>query len=77
MKQRPMLMRARLEPLLRDDQPISPLFARFAIEQTAADGGPVGSPLHLAMRYVEALRAGRLDLNADDMLRASGIAAFE
>jgi hypothetical protein len=29
------------------------------------------------MRYVEALRAGRLDLNADDMLRASRIAAFE
>ena len=34
-------------------------------------------PLHLAMRYVEALRAARLDLSADDMLRASGIAAFQ
>ena len=68
---------ARLEPLLRDDQPTSPLFARFAIEQAAADDAAVGSPLHLAMRYVEALRAARLDLSADDMLRASGIAAFE
>jgi hypothetical protein len=67
---------ARLEPLLHDDQPTSPLFARFAIEQTATDDAPAGTPLHLAMRYVEALRAGRLDLSADDMLRASGIAAL-
>jgi hypothetical protein len=64
---------ARLEPLL----PPSPLFARFAIEQAVTHDAPAGSPLHLAMRYVEALRAAKLDLSRDDMLRASGIAAFE
>jgi hypothetical protein len=68
---------ARLEPLLHDDQPTSPLFARFAIEQAATHDAPAGTPLQLAMRYVEALRVAKLDLSQDDMLRASGIAAFE
>jgi NAD(P)-dependent dehydrogenase (short-subunit alcohol dehydrogenase family) len=67
---------ARLEPLL-GDRPLSPLFARFAIEQTGSDHAPARTPLNLVIDYVEALREQRLDLNRDSMLRASTIAALE
>src|SRR5262249_55205489 len=35
------------------------------------------STLDLVLQYVEALRVGRLDLSAEDMLRAAAIAATE
>ncbi len=67
----------RIAPLIADKQSISPLFLRFAVEQALT--GPVASTstLDLVLQYVEALRAGKLDLCADDMLRAASIAARE
>jgi hypothetical protein len=66
-----------IAPLVTASRSVSPLFVRFAIEQALA--GQVGSTstLDLVLRYVEALRAGRLDSNADEMLRAASIAATE
>jgi hypothetical protein len=56
---------------------LSPLFVRFAIEQALAGQVTSTTTLDLILHYVEELRAGRLDLNADDMLRAASIAATE
>jgi hypothetical protein len=50
---------------------------RFAIEQAMTGQVTSTSTLDLVLRYVEALRAGKLDLNTDDMLRAASIAATE
>jgi len=56
---------------------MSPLFLRFAIEQ-AADGKVTStSTLDLVLQYVEALRAGKLDISAEDMLRSASITATE
>jgi hypothetical protein len=67
----------RINPLIRNKRSLSPLFLRFAIEQALK--GPVTSTntLDLVMQYVEALRARKLDLSADDMLRAASIVARE
>ena len=66
-----------LQPLLREKQSLSPLFLRFAIEQALAGAVMSTSMLDLVLRYVEALRASKVDLSADDMLRAASIAARE
>jgi hypothetical protein len=50
---------------------------RFAIEQALAGQATSTGTLDLVLKYVEALRVGRLDLNADDMLRAASMAATE
>jgi hypothetical protein len=65
------------EHLIDAHASVSPLFLRFAIEQALM--GELGSTrtLDLVLQYVEALRAGKLDINADDMLRAASIAATE
>ena len=55
----------------------SPLLLRFSIEQALVGEVSSTSTLDLVLQYVEALRAGRLDLSADDMLRAASIAATE
>jgi WD40 repeat protein len=67
----------RLAPLIAQRKFVSPLFLRFAIEQAAAGEPLTPGALDLVLRHVEALRAGRLDLGADDMLRAASIAATE
>jgi hypothetical protein len=66
-----------IAPLVAASQSISPLFVRFAIEQALAGQVTSTSTLDLVPQYVEALRADRVDLNADDMLRAASIAATE
>jgi hypothetical protein len=57
----------RVAPLIDAHASVSPLFLRFAIEHALA--GELGSTrtLDLVLHYVEALREGRLDLNADDI----------
>jgi hypothetical protein len=67
----------RIDPLVTDERLLSPLFLRFAIERALE--GPVTSTntLDLILQYVEALRAGKLDLSADDMLRSATIVAKE
>jgi WD40 repeat protein len=67
----------RIRPLIGDRSSLSPLFLRFAIEQALAGAATSTSTLDLILQYVEALRAHKLDLNADDMLRAASIAARE
>jgi WD40 repeat protein len=67
----------RIKPLITDKRSLSPLFLRFAIEQALAGTATSTSTLDLVLQYVEALRAGKLDLSADDMLRAASIAARE
>jgi hypothetical protein len=66
-----------ITPLIAASRSLSPLFVRFAIEQVLAGQMASTNTLALVLQYVEALRAGRLDLNADDMLRAASIAATE
>lgn len=67
----------RLAPLVNKPPMPSPLFLRFAIEQTLE--GTLGSTekLDLVLHSVEALRAGKVDLNHDDMARAAAITAVE
>lgn len=67
----------RIAPLVNAPPMPSPLFLRFAIEQALE--GALGSTekLDLVLHYVEALRAGRVDLNPDDMARAAAITAVE
>ena len=67
----------RIKPLISDKRSLSPLFLRFAIEQALAGAVTSTSTLDLVLQYVEALRAGKLDLSSDDMLRAASIAAKE
>jgi hypothetical protein len=64
-------------PLVDAHVSVSPLFLRFAIEQALVGELGSTSTLDLVLQYVEALRAGKVDLNADDMLRAASIAATE
>jgi len=66
-----------IAPLVAASRSLSPLFVRFAIEQALAGQVTSTSTLDLVLQYVEALRAGRLNLNADDTLRAASIAATE
>jgi hypothetical protein len=66
-----------IAPLTAKAQLLSPLFIRFAIEQALAGQVTPSSTLDLVLQYVEALRAGRLDVNADDMLRAASVTAME
>ncbi|MGH6924086.1 MAG: hypothetical protein ACRED5_10135, partial [Propylenella sp.] len=70
-------VRRRIEPLIVSDKPISPLFVRFAIEQAMVGDVASTSALGLVLQYVEALRAGKVDLGADDMRRSASIAAVE
>jgi len=67
----------RIAPLVNEPTMPSPLFLRFAIEQALE--GRLGSTekLDLVLHHVEALRAGRVDLSADDMARAAWITAVE
>jgi WD40 repeat protein len=67
----------RIAPLIAEDPLPSPLFLRFAIEQAAA--GPLAATgrLDLVLDYLEALRAGRVDLNRSDLVRAGSVAALE
>ncbi|WP_170764880.1 hypothetical protein [Ruegeria lacuscaerulensis] len=55
----------------------NPLFLRFAVEQ--AMKGELGSTkqVDLVLRYVEAARIDRVDVNGDDFLRAASHAAVE
>src|SRR5260370_40383479 len=71
---RPMVLK-QIAPLIT--RSVSPLLLRFAIEQALVGEVSSTSTLDLVVQYVEALRAGRLDLSADDMLRAASIAATE
>jgi hypothetical protein len=66
-----------IAPLITANRLVSPLFLRFAIEQALVGQVTSTSTLDLVVQYVEALRAGRLDLSADDMLRAASVAATE
>jgi hypothetical protein len=56
---------------------MSPLFVRFAIEQALEGEVASTSALDLVLQYVEALRAGKVNLSADDMIRAAASAARE
>lgn len=67
----------RITSLVAGRREISPLFLRFAIEQAVGDELTSTNTLDLVFQYVEALRSGRVDLSADDMLRAASIAATE
>ena len=67
----------RIKPLITGKRLLSPLFLRFAIEQALAGTVTSTSTLDLVLQYVEALWAGKLNLSADDMLRAASIAARE
>lgn len=67
----------KLRPLIDEDKPLSPLFARFAIEQTAGAGATLApTQLEIVLRYLEELRTGRVDLGADDFVRAATVSAF-
>ena len=70
-------VRQRITPLVAGRRDISPLFLRFAIEQAMSGEVTSTNTLDLVFQYVEALRSGRVDLSADDMLRAAAIAATE
>jgi hypothetical protein len=67
----------RIRPLVAGRSEISPLFLRFAIEQAMAGELTSTNTLDLVFQYVEALRSNRVDLSADDLLRAASIAATE
>jgi hypothetical protein len=67
----------RIKPVITGAPSLSPLFLRFAIEQALAGAVTSTSPLDLVLQYIEALRAGKLNINADDMLRAASLAAKE
>ena len=66
----------RIAPLLERAGMPSPLFLRFAIDR--AEGGELEAmdPWSLIETYVEALRAGRLDIDAWGMKRAAAIASI-
>ncbi|MBF0333250.1 MAG: hypothetical protein HQL40_06320 [Alphaproteobacteria bacterium] len=67
----------RIAPLLAGSKMPSPLFLRFAIEQALTGSQASTGKLALVFSYVEALRAGKVNLNGDDMARAAAIAAIE
>jgi hypothetical protein len=68
---------AKIGIFAREGQSLSPLFIRFAIEQAMKADVSVTSHLELVFQYVEELRADRVDLDADDMVRAATITARE
>ena len=70
------LVRNRIAPLLGGATMPSPLFLRFAIEQAREDELVSAERLDLVQRYVEEARRDRVDVDPDDFLRASGIAAI-
>ena len=70
-------VRQGIEPLRASEQELSPLFVRFAIELALRGPLTATSGRDLVLRYVEELRQGKLDLGADDMVRAAEIAARE
>jgi hypothetical protein len=70
-------VRRRINSLVAGRHDISPLFLRFAIEQAIKGEVNSTNTLDLVFQYLEALRSGRVDLSADDMLRAAAIAATE
>jgi len=67
----------RLGPLLEGAETLSPLYLRFAIERALE--GELKRPYQegLVLDYLERLREDRIDLGADDMIRACRIAAAE
>ncbi len=70
-------VRRRIQPLFDDGRNMpSPLFLRFAIAEATA--GPVGviDNMTLVLRYMEALRADKIDIRSEDMERAAGVAAI-
>jgi WD40 repeat protein len=67
----------RLTRLIENRTDFSPLFLRFAIEQALQGPLTATGTRDLVLHYVEALRKGRIDLDADDMLRAAAIVATE
>ncbi|WP_235812945.1 hypothetical protein [Roseibium alexandrii] len=67
----------KVDPLLSNGGDISPLFLRFAIEQALIGDISATTAHQLVLNYVEALRAGKLDLNSVDMRRAAEITAIE
>ena len=66
-----------LEGVLGRDQMPSPLFLRFAIEQTAVGSAHGTDHMSLVLEYVETLRRGRIDIDRTGMLRAACTAAIE
>ncbi len=70
-------VRERITPLVAGRRDISPLFLRFAIAQAVNGEVTSTNTLDLVFQYVEALRSGRVDLSADDMMRAAAIDATE
>ena len=71
------LVTKRIAALVAREPLPSPLFLRFAIEQAAAGELASTDKVDLVLHYVEALRAGRVDVSRDDMRRASSLAAVE
>ena len=67
----------RIAPLIVDRNSMSPLFIRFAIEQALEGEIESTSTVDLVLKYVEALRVGKVDISAGDMLRSASIAAVE
>ncbi len=71
------IIKQRIAPLVNGEVMPSPLFLRFAIEHAAQNSGQAASKLEIVQSYVEALRAGKIDISPDDMQRAAAIAAVE
>lgn len=72
----------RIAPLVNAPTMPNPLFLRFAIEQALEGLLKSTDKLNLVLQYVEALRADKngdikVNLSADDMVRAAEIAAVE
>ena len=67
----------RIAPFLDRERMPNPLFLRFAIEQGAVGPLKAIDRTSLVLEYVEALRFGKLDIQSEDMKRASAIAAIE
>lgn len=67
----------RIAPLIHSQQLLSPLFVRFAIEQALCADQPLSSPMDLVLQYLAALQHKRINLSADDMVRAAAVAAHE
>ena len=67
----------RLAPLLEGDESFNPLYLRFAIERATVGELEEVSWSQLVLDYLEGLRADRIDLWPDDMVRACRLAAVE
>lgn len=68
---------SRLAPLVAASETLNPLYLRFAIERAIAGELEKTSWGELVDAYLDGLRADRIDLSHDDMLRACRIAATE